>query len=119
MGAKNCLVGFFGVLVWFYFLFVFLEISAFIVNLGHDFPSLGKIFCYNIDYNPTVSSNWMWQTLLNVALLGFFALPHSIFARPVIKERLGKTKKGEGVSAYRSIFVLYTNIALHLLMKYW
>lgn len=46
--------------------------------------------------------------VINVLLLGFFAIPHSIFARPVVKKKLGETDalaSNEAVSVYRSIYV--------------
>ncbi len=100
---RRCIVCTFGVVVWIYFLFIFIEVSAFIVNLGHDFH-LEKLFCYNIDHNPPATTNVVSQVLINVALLGFFAIPHSLFARPGVKKALGRNEKG--TSAYRSIFVL-------------
>ena len=52
--------------------------------------------------------------LTNVLLLGFFAIPHSLFARPVVKNVFG-----DFGGLYRSLYVLQSSYALHMLMKNW
>lgn len=105
----------FSVAVWAYFLIVVIEICAFIVNAGKDvLPFLKVILPYNLDQNLSYcSAGKFGKVLINVVLLGFFAIPHSIFARPFIKKKIGLP------SLYRSIYTLQSSAALHLLLRYW
>lgn len=66
---------------------------------------------YTIDH---VTARSLLQSLvIDVVLAGFFAIPHSIFARPGVKNSIG-----EG-SMYRSIYVLQSTVALNLIIVYW
>ena len=63
---------------------------------------LANIFPYGIDTG-LVQDDFKTVLMKNVALLGFFAIPHSIFARPQVKKMLGM--KENPPSLYRSIYV--------------
>lgn len=54
----------------------------------------------------------------NCLLTLIFAAPHSIFARQTMKKALGEASRG-GISFYRPLYVLYTNLSLHLVMYMW
>ena len=58
---------------------------------------------------------------IDVALLGFFAIPHTLFARAPVKKFVSKTFAGSDseVCWYRSMYVLQATFALHLLMMFW
>ena len=96
--------------------------TGFMINLGHSFPGLldsmlgagttAFLFPYNIDHNPR-SDDFNTRLPIDIALLGLFAIPHSVFARPAIKELIGME------SFYRSLYVFKSATCLHLLMKFW
>lgn len=110
------LKGLISIMIWIYFLFVFLQIIAFQINLGMQIPKLGEFFPYSIE-NGELNPDFNMAIMINIGLLSLFAIPHSLFPRTGVKEILGMNK--DGTSLYRSLFVLQSSGALHLLMKYW
>ena len=58
---------------------------------------------------------------VNVALLGLFAIPHSIFARPRVKQWIGAEfgQWGQEPIFYRPLYVFKSAACLHLLIAYW
>ena len=55
------------------------------INLGHSHPVLAPLLPFNIDFNPKVFDDAQTRLMVDIALLGIFAIPHSIFARPAVK----------------------------------
>jgi hypothetical protein len=60
---------------------------------------LETIFPYNIDFdfdagNADANEITPMRVIIDVLLLGFFAIPHTLFARPGIKKMLGENKEG-------------------------
>ena len=69
-----------------------LAATGFMINLSHQFPELAPLqllMPYNIDFNPKLHDDMQARLMANVALLGIFAIPHSIFARPAVKRMIG------------------------------
>ena len=64
-----------------YFFGTFLSICSFAVNGPTHLPMVSKFFPYGIDTG-IVQDDFKTALIKNVLLLGFFAIPHSIFARP-------------------------------------
>lgn len=113
-----------------YFWYVFTQCAAFMINLGHfsfvtDYvPIVQTIFPYSLDHQSMESAiggdPLIAAFVANVLLLGFFAIPHSLFARPAMKKILGEPEANSGQrSLYRTVYVLQSSLALHLLMRYW
>jgi hypothetical protein len=75
----------------------------FVIEVGstkmYPFPKLGLIGSLGVD----------------VALAVFFFVPHSIFCRPPIKQKLGDSPD----SLYRSMYVLHSSIAVQLIIHWW
>lgn len=68
------------------------------MNLGRLY-FFETILPYNIDFdfdplNPDANEITVMRVVIDVLLLGFFAIPHSIFARPELKKLLGEKKDG-------------------------
>jgi hypothetical protein len=85
-----------------YFFATFLAVAVFAVNGQTYCPTISEFFPYGIDLG-IVHDDFNTALMKNVALLGFFAIPHSLFARPLIKKMLGE--KENPPSMYRSIYV--------------
>ena len=58
-----------------------LAATGFMINLSQSHPMLSPLLPYNIDFNPKLYDDVGTRLLINVALLGIFAIPHSIFVR--------------------------------------
>ena len=122
-----------------YFWCVFLSVAMFMINLAElhavntMLPIIGAIFPFCLDFpsdQSKIARKFLGTRLdettaslvINVFLLGSFAIPHSIFARPGIKFFLGETEalsKRNGTSLYRSLYVLQSSFALHALLAFW
>lgn len=87
------------------------------IPLGIDHPPPGKWITDILFEKIPVDANFQ-SIATAILLLGFFAIPHSTFARVPVKAILGEASSGE-ISAYRSIFVLQATIALSLIMHCW
>lgn len=109
------LVSLFSVVAYCYFFWSLpLQATAFMINLCSSFPALQIYFPYSIDANlqHTVEGYWS-KVLVDVALLGLFAIPHSILPRPAVKAKLG-------LGAWeRPFYVFQSSLALHVLMVFW
>jgi len=96
-----------------------LAATAFMINfdIGSLAPGLSPYFpFYSIDANPPIAG-WEDQQsrlLVNVALLGLFAIPHSIFARSAVKDTFAVLG-----SMYRPFYTFKSAACLHLLIKFW
>ena len=103
---------------WIYFLWVFLAAVAFMINLKQIYPQTAVVFPYAIDEGPawapmdpmTEQNRW----LTNVALLGLFAILHSVLARTAVKRYLNWDPNIE-----RSLYVLIADVCLHLVIAAW
>ena len=107
------LTGLFGVASWAAFLASYISIVCFMIDLPGLLPSSIEygVLPHGIDTNP--GGELLSCLIVDVLLLGFFAIPHSIFARPAVKERLGAE------AVYRSAYVLQSSLALFLIILYW
>jgi hypothetical protein len=109
----------FSVAIWLYFVVIFIQVAAFIINLKDFAPSsLSPYLPYSIDETSVEAGGLTTSESLlrDVTLLAFFALPHTIFARPALKS----SSLGQGLgNMYRSMYVLQSTIAIHLICKYW
>lgn len=92
-----------------------LQATMFMINLPQLMPSLTPLFPYSIDFNPHLFPDQMTRLLVNIGLLGLFAIPHSIFARQYVKNIFPFLNK----SYYRSFYVFKSSACLHLILKYW
>ena len=106
-----------GVISYVYFFWSLpLQATAFMINLGSLVPELAVYFPYGIDDNARLFLEDFGSRLaVNVALLGLFAIPHSIFARPRVKHWFG----AEEPTVYRALYCLKSSACLHLLIAYW
>jgi protein-S-isoprenylcysteine O-methyltransferase Ste14 len=92
-----------------------LQASAFMVNLPQILPWVSDTwFPYSMDHNAALFGDLQTRVLVNVALLGLFAIPHSIFARPSVKRSMPIAPQ-----VYRSFYVFKSSACLHLLLKFW
>jgi protein-S-isoprenylcysteine O-methyltransferase Ste14 len=96
----------YGGIVYVFFLAVFLYTIGFVANV----PWLPK----TIDGGPT--TNLGFSILINVALLGLFAVQHSVMARQGFKRAWTKVVPEP---AERSTFVLAASLAVALLLWQW
>merc|ERR1712166_1627147 len=85
-----------GVISYVYFFWALpLQTTAFMINLGGSLvPELAVYFPYGIDDNARLFEDFGSRLAVNVALLGLFAIPHSIFARPRVKQWIGAIYNG-------------------------
>ena len=107
----------FGVNSYLYFFYTLpLAATLFMVNGTHKYiPELIDYFPYNIDYNiHTYDLNLSSKVLVNLALLSLFAIPHSLLARPKIKQWMNIPKTLE-----RSFYVFQSAGLLHLILHFW
>jgi len=90
-----------------------LAATAFMINLSSLMPAVAPYFPYSIDNNPVIFQEFSYRLALNAGLLSLFAVPHSFFARPAVKNALPMGK------LYRSLYVAKSAACLHLLIKFW
>lgn len=103
-----------GMISYVYFFWALpLQATAFMINLGSLVPELAIYFPYGIDDNARLFKDFGARLAVNVVLLGVFAIPHSIFARPVVKQWIGAP------TLYRPLYVFKSAACLHLLIAYW
>lgn len=95
----------YGVLTYIYFLAVFLYAIGFIGNI---------MVPVSIDSEPKAS--FTFSLLVNLGLLGIFAVQHSVMARPAFK-RWWTGFIPEPLE--RSTYVLFTNLALTVIFVFW
>ena len=140
MGAISALLkSAFAWTTFLYFWCVFVSVAMFMINLAElravntMLPIIGSIFPFCLDFpsdQSKIARKFLGTGLdettaslvINVLLLGFFAIPHSIFARPGVKSFFGETEtlsKKNGTSLYRSLYVLQSSFALHALLAFW
>lgn len=105
----------FAVVAYCYFFWALpLQATGFMINLPSMFPTLQPYFLYSIDRNDQFAVEGYWhKVLINVGLLGLFAIPHSILARQPVKDKLAL---GDW---YRSLYVFQAALFLHVLMHFW
>ena len=116
MNFKTVLQGLFGVSAYLYF-FYSLPFAAtiFMINGSEHVSELDSVFPYNIDYNYENSDMATgWKVVINILLLGAFAIPHSFFARSQVKKYMNLPKEIE-----RSFYVLQAAGLLHMLLALW
>lgn len=112
--------GIFGLVAYCYFFWVLpLAGTSFMINGAKLFPELAAMFnCpYNIDHAHAPSplgTDLAARVLTNVALLGAFAIPHSVLARGHVKDAMGLSDDFE-----RTFYVFQSSALLHLLLHYW
>ena len=109
----------FGVISYLYFFYTLpLATTLFLINGAHKYiPELIDYFPYNIDYNNTYNTyNFSIgsKLLINMLLLSLFAVPHSLLARPQIKQSMNIPKTIE-----RSVYVFQSAGFLHLILHFW
>jgi len=96
---------FYGIVCYAIFLLTFLYAIGFVGNL---------LVPKSIDGAPTLATHW--ALIIDLLLLGIFALQHSIMARPAFKKAWTRVVP---VAAERSTYVLFSCAALILLMWFW
>jgi methanethiol S-methyltransferase len=102
---KKLITLIYGVGCYALFLGTFLYAMGFMCNLG--VPK-------SIDSTP--ANSWAVATLVNLSLLGLFAVQHSVMARPWFK---GWWTRFVPAPAERSTYVLFSSVALLLLFAFW
>lgn len=106
---------FYGVASYVVFLLTFLYSIAFVGNLSVEFG--GRLLTpRTIDVGPDAGAFGIGALLLNLVLLGVFALQHSVMARPEFKKAWTKVVPK---SVERSTYVLVSSGALILMFRYW
>jgi len=132
MGLLHILGSIISLLIYVYFLLILLEFTAFLVNAGKGLTWNGNVlgygahatfsmlFPYNIDYayDPTLGLPSHWPLVLNLLNLGLWIIPHSVLARPDVKKMMGADPTDK-TGMYRSYYVLFSSVTLHLLMHFW
>lgn len=117
----------FSIVMYTYFFIIFIWFAAWLLNLteveGMDatlgaFLPLGSFNGYNAEvWNLSVYVQS--PVLLNLLLTFFFTVPHSLMARPWMKELTEEAQRAGEISMYRSYYVCYSSLALHLTMNEW
>ena len=102
---KRFLIFAYGVISYLMFLVTFTYAIGFIGNIGVPRAIDG-----------VVQAPLGKALLVNLALLAVFAVQHSLMARPGLKERWTRVVPRV---AERSTYVLFSNLALILLMRFW
>jgi len=114
MGVGSAL---FGLVSYSYSFYTVLLATAFLINLKTLLPDVGLVallFPYTIDgENQVVVSSTLTAFLIDNAVLGLFAIPHSLFARPAVKKAIGMP------AVYRSVYNFWTAITLHVICAFW
>ena len=114
----------FSTLTYAYFFLVFLMLGAFQLNLSHHFSSVkdSVIFDLSVDFGKVDKSSPLDDTasriVVNILMLGIFALHHSVFARRTIKNIL-INKLYIPADIERTIYVLVASVLAHVSMVYW
>ena len=91
------IIALFSLATWFYFLLEFVSAIGFVINLGHQIPTLTQIPHIYVSQGIDYPGGGKWLTdkifekipvakemeplFIALMLLSFFALPHSFFAR--------------------------------------
>jgi len=113
MGVGTAL---FGLVSYAYAFYTVLLAIAFLINLKAlvNHPLVSLLFPYTIDgVNQFAVSSTMTAFLVDNGVLGLFAIPHSLFARPAVKKAIGMP------ALYRSAYNFVTAITLHIICAYW
>ncbi len=98
-------VAVYGVVSYLIFLATFVYVIGFVIDFG---------VAKSVNDGPAMA--WPLALLINLGLLGLFALQHTVMARPGFKQMWSKVMPQAGE---RSTFVLASSIALILLCLFW
>jgi len=106
----------FGVVCYSYSMYTVLLAIAFMINLKYflTHPVITMVFPYAIDGDNEVTGNSkLTAFLIDNAVLGTFAITHSLFARPALKRAFGMPE------VYRSVYCLVSAATLHAICAFW
>lgn len=104
----------YGVLSYFYFFYIFLGLLFFALNGATRFAEIQVLFPWTIDGVDKGDSLTSLQ--IDAALLGLFAIQHLIMARKWWKNFFNGIFPD---TCERSTFVLWSTIALHVMLHFW
>lgn len=109
----------FGFTSYLYFFWTLpLATTSFLVNGSVNCSSLQSFLPYNIDYNNLDSDSSVFtKFLLNSFLLTAFFVPHTFFARSLVKKKLQTL--GLPKDLERTFFVFQASVLLHVLLANW
>lgn len=106
---------FIGLLIYGFFFITFLQLAAFVGNLGLYWPSLGPYLINSIDSAHSTPVSWL-SLGINLSFLVLFGLQHSLMARIPFKKSLVKHFPEP---LERSLYVLLASVILVVMMIYW
>lgn len=105
----------FGIISYLIFLIAFLYAFCFVGNITDSFPQLLPFVPKTIDHGGEIFSLGK-AVMINVVLLGIFAVQHSVMARPAFKK---VWTKFVSPVIERSVYVLFSSLALKLMFYMW